>query len=297
MPQAHCFLATELVLKAQKQAQKIDGVNPQCDDCHETDPRRFIKTAGRERSRPASIAADFPPSSRRRCSGPSSPSNRINVGAIGTGRISRGHDLPGVWRHDIARIMAVCDLDSKRVAGREGAGQRAVREEDRQTVRRRDDLYELSRAAGEQGRRRRRHQHARSLAHAHRDRCGRSGQGPLSAEARLADDCRRACAQQRRAPIGPYLSDRKPAALVAAISIRGGARAQRSHRSVEDRGGGSSRRSCGRRGARHAGSEAAQLRDVAGLDARRAVHREACASAERATTGRAGCVASSSAPG
>jgi predicted dehydrogenase len=44
-----------------------------------------------------------------------SPSNRINIGAIGTGRISRAHDLPGIWRHDTARIMAVCDLDGKRV--------------------------------------------------------------------------------------------------------------------------------------------------------------------------------------
>ncbi len=42
------------------------------------------------------------------------PSNRINVGAIGTGRISRGHDLPGIWRYDEARIVAVCDLDRNR---------------------------------------------------------------------------------------------------------------------------------------------------------------------------------------
>ena len=42
------------------------------------------------------------------------PSNRINVGAIGTGRISRTHDMPGVWRTDIGQIVAVCDLDSKR---------------------------------------------------------------------------------------------------------------------------------------------------------------------------------------
>src|SRR6476659_9609290 len=46
--------------------------------------------------------------------GAHAPSNRINVGAIGNGRISRGHDLPGVWRYDEARVMAVCDLDSKR---------------------------------------------------------------------------------------------------------------------------------------------------------------------------------------
>lgn len=46
--------------------------------------------------------------------GKNAPSNRINVGAIGTGRISRIHDMPGVWRHDYAQIMAVCDLDKNR---------------------------------------------------------------------------------------------------------------------------------------------------------------------------------------
>ncbi len=47
--------------------------------------------------------------------GSTAPSNRINVGAIGVGRISRGHDLPGIWQFDQARIMAVCDLDANRV--------------------------------------------------------------------------------------------------------------------------------------------------------------------------------------
>jgi predicted dehydrogenase len=47
--------------------------------------------------------------------GQTAPSNRINVGAIGVGRISRGHDLPGIWQFDQAQIMAVCDLDAKRV--------------------------------------------------------------------------------------------------------------------------------------------------------------------------------------
>ncbi len=46
--------------------------------------------------------------------GKNAPSNRINIGAIGTGRISRIHDLPGVWRHDFAQVMAVCDVDTKR---------------------------------------------------------------------------------------------------------------------------------------------------------------------------------------
>jgi predicted dehydrogenase len=43
------------------------------------------------------------------------PSNRINVGAIGVGRISRGHDMPGVWKHNQAQIIAVCDLDANRM--------------------------------------------------------------------------------------------------------------------------------------------------------------------------------------
>lgn len=46
--------------------------------------------------------------------GKTAPSNRINVGAIGVGRISRIHDLPGVWRQDYAKIIAVCDVDKKR---------------------------------------------------------------------------------------------------------------------------------------------------------------------------------------
>jgi len=48
--------------------------------------------------------------------GKNAPSNRINIGAIGTGRISRGHDLPGVWKHDYAQVVAVCDVDTKRAA-------------------------------------------------------------------------------------------------------------------------------------------------------------------------------------
>jgi predicted dehydrogenase len=48
--------------------------------------------------------------------GKNAPSNRINIGAIGTGRISRDHDMPGVWKYDHARIIAVADYDPKRVA-------------------------------------------------------------------------------------------------------------------------------------------------------------------------------------
>jgi predicted dehydrogenase len=71
--------------------------------------RQFLGDAGK-----VAAVAGFPAIVPSSVFGAFSPSNRINVGAIGTGRISRGHDMPGIWRHDTARIMAVCDLDSKR---------------------------------------------------------------------------------------------------------------------------------------------------------------------------------------
>ncbi|MDR2920477.1 MAG: Gfo/Idh/MocA family oxidoreductase [Tannerella sp.] len=48
--------------------------------------------------------------------GPKAPSNCINIGAIGTGRISRDHDMPGVWKYDDVRIIAAADVDTNRVA-------------------------------------------------------------------------------------------------------------------------------------------------------------------------------------
>ena len=76
--------------------------------------RRFLATAGKGVVA-SSVVAGFPAIVPASVFGAASPSNRINVGAIGTGRISRGHDLPGIWQHDIARVMAACDLDRKRV--------------------------------------------------------------------------------------------------------------------------------------------------------------------------------------
>ena len=63
----------------------------------------------------STVAAGFPAIVPSSVFGATSPSNRLNIGAIGTGRISRGHDMPGVWKFDTARIMAVCDLDQHRV--------------------------------------------------------------------------------------------------------------------------------------------------------------------------------------
>jgi predicted dehydrogenase len=77
--------------------------------------RRFMAAAAKGIGA-SSLLAGFPSIVPASVIGKAAPSNRINVGAIGTGRISRIHDMPGVWKHDSAQIVAVCDLDSKRLA-------------------------------------------------------------------------------------------------------------------------------------------------------------------------------------
>ena len=47
--------------------------------------------------------------------GTDAPSNKIQIGQIGCGRIAHDMDMPGILKHDRARIVAVCDLDSRRV--------------------------------------------------------------------------------------------------------------------------------------------------------------------------------------
>lgn len=48
--------------------------------------------------------------------GQGAPSKKIHVGQIGCGRIANEMDMPGILKHDVARVVAVCDLDSKRLA-------------------------------------------------------------------------------------------------------------------------------------------------------------------------------------
>ena len=48
--------------------------------------------------------------------GKNAPNNKINIGQIGCGRIAQSHDLPGTMQHDISRIIAVSDVDSKRMS-------------------------------------------------------------------------------------------------------------------------------------------------------------------------------------
>src|SRR6185369_16689613 len=76
--------------------------------------RTFVKTALVGTAAASLDLSGFPSTVPSSVFGASAPSNRINIGAIGNGRISRGHDLPGVLRYYEAKVIAVCDLDSKR---------------------------------------------------------------------------------------------------------------------------------------------------------------------------------------
>jgi predicted dehydrogenase len=76
--------------------------------------RNFLKTTAQGALATSLAITGFPTIVPASVLGKNAPSNRINIGAIGTGRISRDHDMPGTWQHEIANIMAVCDLDTKR---------------------------------------------------------------------------------------------------------------------------------------------------------------------------------------
>ncbi|MFZ9660691.1 MAG: Gfo/Idh/MocA family protein [Chitinophagaceae bacterium] len=60
------------------------------------------------------LAASIPTIVPSSVFGKYAPSNRINIAAIGNGRISRIHDIPGIWQYPQARLVAVCDVDQQR---------------------------------------------------------------------------------------------------------------------------------------------------------------------------------------
>jgi predicted dehydrogenase len=72
--------------------------------------RAFIKTAAG-----AATVAGFPTIVPSAVLGQMAPSKQINIGAIGVGRISRGHDLPAIFKVNGVRVIAVCDLAGHRV--------------------------------------------------------------------------------------------------------------------------------------------------------------------------------------
>ena len=65
----------------------------------------------------AGTALAFPSIIPARVLGANAPSNTLNVAQIGCGRIGCTMDAPGFMRAKGARIVAACDLDSRRLAG------------------------------------------------------------------------------------------------------------------------------------------------------------------------------------
>src|ERR1700761_6023914 len=72
--------------------------------------RSFLKTTAK-----TAAALGFPTIVPSSVFGQYAPSKRINIGAIGVGRISRVHDMPGILPYEQAKIMAVCDLYKPRL--------------------------------------------------------------------------------------------------------------------------------------------------------------------------------------
>jgi predicted dehydrogenase len=80
------------------------------------DRRSFVKNSLKASAATGIAITGFPTIIPASVLGKNAPSNRINIGAIGVGRISRDHDMLETLKYSHARIMAVCDLDSKRLA-------------------------------------------------------------------------------------------------------------------------------------------------------------------------------------
>ncbi|MES2809382.1 MAG: Gfo/Idh/MocA family oxidoreductase [Bacteroidota bacterium] len=73
--------------------------------------RGFVKTAAL-----AGAAIGIPTIVPSSVFGKSAPSNKINIGQIGCGRIATTHDLVETFRYDKARIMAIADVNRNRLA-------------------------------------------------------------------------------------------------------------------------------------------------------------------------------------
>lgn len=76
-----------------------------------TSRRKFLRVSGL-----AGAAFGFPTIIPSRVLGADAPSNKINILQIGCGRIGRDMDMPGILKQNAARMTAVCEIDSLRLA-------------------------------------------------------------------------------------------------------------------------------------------------------------------------------------
>jgi myo-inositol 2-dehydrogenase / D-chiro-inositol 1-dehydrogenase len=78
--------------------------------------RKFIDTSVKASLLSTVALSGFPTIVPSTVFGKNAPSEKINIGQIGFGRIAMTHDLPETLNYDIARVVAVADFDSVRAA-------------------------------------------------------------------------------------------------------------------------------------------------------------------------------------
>ena len=78
--------------------------------------RKFIDTSVKATLITSFAMSGFPTIIPSGIFGKNAPGNKINIGQIGFGRIAMTHDLAETLKYDIARVVAVADLDSNRAA-------------------------------------------------------------------------------------------------------------------------------------------------------------------------------------
>lgn len=81
-----------------------------------------MKLSRRNLLKIGAVVAGFPTIVPSSVFGQAAPSNRVNVAVVGLGRYGRTNDIPLTLANDDAQVVAVCDLDTKRL----GAGMQLV---------------------------------------------------------------------------------------------------------------------------------------------------------------------------
>ncbi len=76
--------------------------------------RKFIDTSVKASLLSTVAFSGFPTIVPSTVFGKNAPSEKINIGQIGFGRIAMTHDLPETLNYDVARVVAVADFDSVR---------------------------------------------------------------------------------------------------------------------------------------------------------------------------------------
>ncbi len=76
--------------------------------------RSFLTSSAKAGLASAIAVSGFPTIVPASVFGQNAPSNKINIGQIGIGRIARQHDLPETMKNDDARVIALADYDGVR---------------------------------------------------------------------------------------------------------------------------------------------------------------------------------------